>query len=151
MLRGLIHHLGNLLRGARTAYLRATGLRVGQGTMISLGAKIDVRRGRITIGENCLITSGCKILSHDGASRMLDPSDDGSGQVVIGDNVFIGVNTVVLRNVRIGSNTVIGAGSVVAKDIPDGVLAVGVPAKVVRDLPKPYAKLGEIGNREKRC
>jgi len=137
MLRALIHSTGKLLRGTRLAYLRATGLTVGERTMISLGAKIDVRRGKITIGNDCLITSGCIILSHDGAARMLDPDDHGIGEVVIGDNVFIGVNSVVLRNVTIGSNTVIGAGSVVTQDIPAGVLAMGAPARVIRELPKP--------------
>ena len=53
----------------------------------------------------------------------------------IGDNVWIGAHTVVLPGVTIGSNTVIGAGSVVTKDIPAQVLALGTPCRVVKELP----------------
>ena len=52
--------------------------------------------------------------------------------VTIGDNVWIGGNTVICPGVRIGSNTVIGAGSVVTKDIPDWVIAAGNPGRVIR-------------------
>ena len=49
----------------------------------------------------------------------------------IGNNVFIGANTTLLYDVSIGNNVIIGAGSVVTKDIPDGVVAAGVPCKVI--------------------
>ena len=55
-------------------------------------------------------------------------------EVTIGDNVWIGGNTVILPGVHIGSNTVIGAGSVVTKDIPDWVVAAGNPCKVIRQI-----------------
>ncbi len=54
--------------------------------------------------------------------------------VTIGDNVWIGGNTVICPGVRIGSNTVIGAGSVVTKDIPDWVIAAGNPCRVIRKI-----------------
>jgi acetyltransferase-like isoleucine patch superfamily enzyme len=53
---------------------------------------------------------------------------------VIGDNVFIGVNTVVLMNVTVGNNSVIGAGSIVNKDIPSNTLAIGNPIKVIKKI-----------------
>ena len=49
----------------------------------------------------------------------------------MGNNVFIGANTTLLYDVSIGDNVIIGAGSVVTKDIPDGVVAAGVPCKVI--------------------
>lgn len=55
-------------------------------------------------------------------------------EVVIGDNVWIGGNTVVCPGVRIGDNVVIGAGSVVTKDIPDWSVAAGNPCKVIRKI-----------------
>ena len=55
-------------------------------------------------------------------------------EVTIGDNVWIGGNTVIVPGVHIGSNTVIGAGSVVTKDIPDWVVAAGNPCKVIRKI-----------------
>lgn len=139
--RVFIHKLGNLLRWIRLRYLEILGVKVGRGTMISLGAKLDVRRGKILIGENCLITHGCYILSHDGAAHVLDSNDLGTGDVVIGDNVFIGVNAVILRNVTIGNNAIIAAGAVVNKNIPEGAVAAGNPAKIIKRLEKPYVDL----------
>lgn len=133
-IRLLIHYIGNLIRFFQKLYLRSTGVKIGKNTMISLRAKIDVRRGEVIIGDNCHITYGCVILSHDGATKQYNSSDDGSGVVKIGNNVFIGVNSVIMRNVTIGENSIIGAGSVVTKDIPQDVIARGNPAKVVKIL-----------------
>lgn len=138
LLRTVIHHLGNALRSIYVFYLSTAGVKIGANTMISLGAKIDVRRGSISIGDNCLITSGSKILSHDGSMRLIDPSDDGSGHVRIGNNVFIGVNAIILRNVTIGDNSVVAAGAVVTENVPAGSLVVGNPARVIKTLKGPF-------------
>lgn len=74
----------------------------------------------ISIGNNFYTNHNCTIL--DGA------------KVTFGDNVFIAPNVSVLPGVSIGSNTIIGAGSVVNKDIPEGVIAAGVPCKVIRKI-----------------
>jgi acetyltransferase-like isoleucine patch superfamily enzyme len=141
LVRKSIHVFGNLLRFFHLSFLRLSGAKIGKNTMISLGAKIDVRRGQVIIGDNCLITHGCYILSHDGAAHVINDSDNGNGKVVIGNNVFIGVNTVVMRNVTIGDHAVIGAGSVVNKDIPSGVVAAGNPIKILKEIPQPYKTL----------
>lgn len=138
IIRKGIHLLGNIIRFFQLAFLRASGAKIGENTMISLGAKIDVRRGKVIIGDNCLITHGCYILSHDGAAHVLNENDEGSGTVQIGDNVFVGVNSVVLKGVKIGNNVVIGAGSVVNRDIPEGVVAAGNPIKILKEVPKPF-------------
>lgn len=144
IIRLSIHYLGNIIRFFQITFLRASGATIGKNTMISLGAKIDVRRGKVTIGDNCLITHGCYILSHDGAAHVINPDDNGSGYVVIGDNVFIGVNSVVMRNVTIGNHAIIGAGAVVNKDVPEGAIAVGNPIKIIKQLKKPYNTLPKI-------
>ncbi len=141
IIRKTIHYLGNLLRFLQMSFLRASGAKIGKNTMISLGAKIDVRRGKVAIGDHCLITHGCYILSHDGAAHIINPKDNGTGFVTIGNHVFIGVNTVVMRNVTIGNHAIIGAGSVVNKDIPEGVVAAGNPIKIIKELEKPYRPL----------
>lgn len=141
LIKRAVHSLGNFLRSVRTIFLRSTGAKIGKNTMISLGAKIDVRRGQVTIGDNCLITHGCYVLSHDGAAHVINQTDDGSGFVTIGNHVFIGVNSVVMRNVTIGDHAIIGAGSVVNKDIPEGAVAVGNPIKIIKKLEPPYTFL----------
>lgn len=82
----------------------------------------------ITIGENTIITSGVKILSH-----YLDTTQPSlsfyTGKVVIGNNVFIGINSLIVKPVQIGDNTVIAAGSVITKDVPNNWIVGGCPAK----------------------
>ncbi len=141
--RFMIHMLGNFLRAGYLLYLRTAGVTVGRNTMISLGAKIDVRRGKISIGDNCLITHGSKILSHDGAMRLINPADVGAGKVVIGNNVFVGVNAIILRNVTIGDNAVIAAGAVVTNDVPAATVVAGNPARVVKRLVGPFLVLNK--------
>lgn len=141
--RQALRHFGNLLRSVKSVYYRLAGVHIGHNTMISLGAKIDTHKGNIFIGENCLITHGVHILSHDGALRLLDPGADRAGIVRVGNNVFIGVNAIVLPNVTIGDNCVIAAGAVVTKDVPPASLVAGNPAKIIRKLSGPFQILND--------
>ena len=91
---------------------------------------------KVVIGDNCQIAPNVAIYT---AGHPVHPDtrntlyEYGIG-VTIGDNVWIGGNTVILPGVHIGSNTVIGAGSVVTKDIPDWVIAAGNPCRVIRSI-----------------
>lgn len=95
---------------------------------------IDV--AKVTIGNNCQMAPNVAIYT---AGHPLHPVarnslyEYGIG-VSIGDNVWIGGNTVILPGVHIGNNVVIGAGSVVTKDIPDWSLAAGNPCRVLRQI-----------------
>lgn len=91
---------------------------------------------KVTIGDNCQLAPNVAIYT---AGHPVHPDTRNSGyeygiSVTIGDNVWIGGNSVICPGVRIGSNTVIGAGSVVAKDIPDWVIAAGNPCRVIREI-----------------
>lgn len=91
---------------------------------------------KVVIGDNCLLAPNVAIYT---AGHPLHPAVRNTGYeygipVTIGDNVWIGGNTVICPGVHIGSNTVIGAGSVVTKDIPDWVVAAGNPCKVIRSI-----------------
>ena len=95
---------------------------------------IDV--AKVTIGDNCQMAPNVAIYT---AGHPLHPVSRNSLyeygiSVTIGDNVWIGGNTVILPGVHIGSNTVIGAGSVVTKDIPDWVVAAGNPCRVIKKI-----------------
>lgn len=95
---------------------------------------IDV--AKVTIGDNCQMAPNVAIYT---AGHPVHPDSRNSlyeygVEVTIGDNVWIGGNSVILPGVHIGSNTVVGAGSVVTKDIPDWVVAGGNPCKVIRRI-----------------
>jgi acetyltransferase-like isoleucine patch superfamily enzyme len=126
--------LERLVQCIRNAYLRKKGLSIGKDCFISLGAKLDVCSGSIIIGDRCEITHGCIILAHDAIARRMDRNRNGSGTVRLGNDVFVGVNSVVLMNVTVGDNSVIGAGSVVTKDVPPNVVVAGNPARIIRRL-----------------
>lgn len=91
----------------------------------------------ISIGNNVHVASGVKFINHDISIFMLQHMEPETkfrvraGEIAIGDNVFIGSNSILLYDTRIGNNVVIGAGSVVTKDIPDGVVAAGVPCRPI--------------------
>ncbi len=88
----------------------------------------------VTIGSHVTITHGVRFVTHDGGVWVLrdkHPDIDVFGRIAVGDNVFIGLNSLILPGVSIGDNVVVGAGSVVNKDIPSGSVAAGVPARVL--------------------
>ena len=138
MLRKLRYYLANFLRWIYQLYLRAYGIKIGKNTMISLGAKLDIHRGDITIGDDCLITKGSVILSHDGSAKMVHPGSNGYGKIVIGNHVFIGVNAIILPNVTIGDHAIVAAGAVVTKDVPPETLVAGNPARELKKLTGPF-------------
>lgn len=89
---------------------------------------------RVTIGDDCFIGPNVSIYT---ACHSTDPVERNSRRewaepVTIGDNVWIGGSVTILPGVTIGNNVTIGAGSVVTKDIPDNVVAVGNPCRVVK-------------------
>lgn len=91
---------------------------------------------RVTFGDNVFIAPNCGFYT---AGHPIDTERRNAGleyayPITIGNNVWIGGNVVVLPGVTIGDNTVIGAGSVVTKNIPSGVVAVGNPCKVIREM-----------------
>ncbi len=95
---------------------------------------IDV--AKVTIGDNCQMAPNVSIYT---AGHPIHPDTRNSffeygKEVTIGDNVWLGGNTVVCPGVHIGNNVVIGAGSVVTKDIPDWSIAAGNPCRVIRKI-----------------
>jgi acetyltransferase-like isoleucine patch superfamily enzyme len=89
----------------------------------------------ITIGANTLIGAECMIVDSDFHGYPLDENKPAkTAPVEIGDHVFIGARTIILKGVKIGNRSVIGAGSVVTSDIPENSLAAGNPARVIRSF-----------------
>lgn len=107
----------------------------------------------ITIGNSVKITKGVIILTHDYSWSVLNKVNmnnekgvilGASGKVIIGDNVFIGMNTIVLRGVVVGSNVIIGAGSVVSKDCEPNWVYAGNPARKVMTIESFFLKRQEL-------
>lgn len=94
--------------------------------------------GPVTIGNHVNLAQGITVtaLNHNfsEADKRIDEQGVSTGQVVIGDDVWIGANAVVLPNVSIGRHCVIAAGAIVTKDVPDGCVVAGVPAKIIKRL-----------------
>ena len=92
--------------------------------------------GKVRIGANAQIAPNVSIYT---AGHPVHPDSRNSGyeygiDITIGDNVWIGGNACIMPGVTIGNNVVIGAGSVVTKDLPDNVIAVGNPCRIVREI-----------------
>ena len=92
--------------------------------------------GKVKIGDNAQIAPNVSIYT---AGHPLHPDSRNSGYeygigITIGDNVWIGGNVCILPGISIGNNAVIGAGSVVTRNIPDNVIAVGNPCTVIREI-----------------
>lgn len=122
-------------------YLKKRGVKIGHNTYF-VSAKDtwidDQKPWMISIGKNCVITSGCIVLSHDYSWIVLkNLYGDIIGNVkktVIGDNCFIGINSTILCGTHIGNNVIIGANSTVSGMVPDNCVIAGNPAKVICSL-----------------
>ncbi len=119
-------------------YRKIRKIRIGKNTYISPKAYIDHHNSySVEIGDNCYITRDCIILDHT-QDKQGGPlklwGDIEYGNVKIGNNVFIGVKSVIMPGVTIGDNVIIGAMSLVTKDIPSDSVAFGQPARVVKNI-----------------
>ena len=111
-----------------------TNIEVGKNFFANYNCTIlDV--AKVRVGDNCQMAPNVAVYT---AGHPIHPAARNSGyeygkEVVIGDNVWIGGNTVICPGVHIGDNVVVGAGSVVTKDIPDNTVAYGDPCRVIRE------------------
>ncbi len=127
--------------------LQAEGISVGNKTIFYEPKSMSIDRQRpwmLKIGNYCKITKGVTILTHDYSRSVLRRAYGEiigeAGETVIGDNVFIGMYSIVLMGSRIGNNVIIGAGSVVSGIIPDNCVAAGNPCRVICTLEEHYKK-----------
>lgn len=128
-------------------YLRSLGAVVGDRVNIFAPMKTNIDETRpwlLDIGNDVQITEGVTILTHGYDWSVLKGVYGdilgSSGGVSIGNNVFLGMYSTILKGVHIGDNVIIGAGSVVTKDIPDNCVAAGNPCRVIMPLDEYYEK-----------
>lgn len=121
---------------------------IGYGSYIQVGDNAELHIGesfinrevkiicnkRLSIGDDCIIAMGTVIRDNDGGQhRILSQDYNNTKPVRIGDHVWIGENSMVLKGVTIGDGAVIAAASVVTKDVPPRCLVAGTPARVIRE------------------
>ena len=141
----------NHIRMEKTDHFIANGLRpatlIHPGAAVSAFAEISpgtvifanaVVNAFAVIGRSCIINSGA-VVEHDcviGDGAHISPKVALGGSVSVGQKSWLCLGSIVANNLRIGAETVIGAGAVVLRDVPDGVLAAGVPAVIRKRYPK---------------
>ena len=135
--------LGELLGGIGDDTEIRPPLRVDYGSNITFGARCFANFGlvaldvaAITIGDDVQIGPYVQLLTptHPLEAEPRRQKWEAAKPITLGDNVWLGGGVIVCPGVTIGADTVVGAGSVVTKDLPPGVLAVGNPARVVKSL-----------------
>ncbi|WP_411895341.1 acyltransferase [Winogradskyella sp. A2] len=118
----------------RTLILKSCGITFRNRKSVFIGTDVlfdNLKGTRTVIGENVTITTGTKIINHFPILSSNGVTEYSTGDITIGDNVFIGMNSLIIKPVTIGNGAVIGAGSVVTKDIPEKAIVGGNPAKII--------------------
>ena len=128
-------------------YLKKLGVKIGNNSYIYAPQKTHIDTTRpfmIRIGNNVSITQGVIILGHDYSYSVLNEvykvMPNPCKLTVIGDNCFIGMNSIILSGAHIGNNCIIGAGAVVSGIVPDNTVWAGSPARQVSTLEEYYKK-----------
>lgn len=130
--------------GERAEIHSDTIIEIGLGGSLTIGSRTGIQPRcqfcsfvePIRIGRGVQIAAGCAFYSYDHGIEpgelIMDQPLTSKGPIIIEDDAWLGYGAIVLSGVRIGKGAVVGAGAVVTQSIPDGAIAVGVPARVVK-------------------
>lgn len=126
-------------------HLRSKGVTIGEGCEIHRDVMWGSEPYLIKIGNHVRITNGCRFITHDGGVWVLrekykNNTIDLFGMITVGNNVHIGMDSIIMPGVKIGNNVIIGCGAVVTHDIPDGEVWGGVPARKIKTIEEYYEK-----------
>jgi acetyltransferase-like isoleucine patch superfamily enzyme len=130
---------GELYKTGLYTQLDSAIIKIGNNT--GLNGTIVRARNKIIIGDNCMFGHGVVILDNNSHNISIDPIKRATGNipdspVIIGNNVWVGMRSIILKGVHIGDNSVIAAGSVVTKNVPNNQLFGGNPAIFIKMLDK---------------
>ncbi len=131
LIRKLLSQTSN--HNLKAKLLRMEGVKIGEGCQIDTTA-FGNERYLIEIGNYVRLGTGTRFANHDGATHILwneYPNLRVFGTISIGDNTFIGINSIILYDTQIGANSIVAAGSVVKGKFPEGSVIMGNPAKVI--------------------
>lgn len=130
---------------SRAKIYRKRGVKIGKNPWIHYSVGFSSEPYLIELGDDVRLTAGVQFITHDGGMWVLRNLSllrdaDLFGKIVVGNNVHVGINTVIMPGVTIGDNVLIGVGAVVTNDIPSNSVAVGVPARVIKTIDEYYEK-----------
>lgn len=130
---------------------RMRGVKIGKNVFIDAMVHIDTAVPHfVTIEDNVKLSVGVKIFAHNSVFQDVNPEDPIIiSPVLIKKRAQLAPNVIVLDGVTIGENSIIGTSAVVNKDVPSGVIAVGIPAKPVKDYSAARKELLERMNKSK--
>jgi acetyltransferase-like isoleucine patch superfamily enzyme len=129
--------LGRLAQVSSFCKIKAANgtLRIGQRTHIAAGCFLSAGPGGLSVGDDCLIGPNCVLVSgpyvYSDLSQIVRAQGQTSKGTLVGNNVLIGANSVILDGSQVGNNVIVNAGSVVSARIPDNVVIAGNPARVI--------------------
>lgn len=133
-------------------YCRSLGVQIGDNcSILGSNSPFGSEPYLIKLGNCVRINDGVQFVTHDGGVWVLRnikhfrPEVDVSmidlfGRIIVGDNVQIGSNAMIMPGVTIGSNVIIGAGAIVTRDVPDNSVVAGVPARRIESIDDYYSK-----------
>lgn len=132
---GIISKLKRMLKGSYRMAIEE-GMKVGKGVSVMGGVSFGSEPYLITLEDEVRISGGVSFVTHDGGTWAFRDMPEYAdvikyGKIHVGERTFIGYNSTILPGVTIGKRCVIGACSLVNKDVPDGCVVAGVPAKVI--------------------
>ena len=107
---------------------------IGDDCFIGAGCEFNID-SRLTIGNHCLVASGSRFIDHDHGTDtavLMAKQKCISGPIVVGENVWIGANCVVLAGVKIGDGAIVAAGAVVTRSVASHAIVGGVPARLIK-------------------
>ena len=135
--RKKIHHTGSYRIHAKTSIRNAQNIYLGHNVRITMNCCIWAEQNsKIVFGDNVLVGPGVKMFCGNHGTNLngipMVFQDRIEGNITIGNDVWIGANSVITSGVTIGDGVVVAAGSVVTKDVSENTIVGGVPAKVIK-------------------
>lgn len=146
MFKTLIVKMLELLKYKNINYACRHGMKIGDDCLFDTDVWYGSEPELIEIGSHVRLTKGMKFITHDGSMWVIREkypemiNANKYGKIIIGNNVNIGWETIIMPNVKIGNNVIIGAGSIITKDIPDNSVAAGIPCRVISSIDEYYQK-----------
>ena len=116
-------------------YQSGPSILIGDGCFLGSNCEFNITN-RIEIGNHCQIASGSRFVDHNHGmepGKLIGGQAQTSAPIVLGEDVWIGANAVILEGVTIGSGAVVGAGAVVTRPVAANTVVGGVPARVIRE------------------